>query len=99
MSPETRTELVRLSNKLSADLHNFVGEQNDELTRKRITDVLRRHLAFVEQIVPISFDLNLVGVDSVNRSGIYPWQHRTDEIIPNDYTRNLFKEIEGSMLP
>jgi hypothetical protein len=97
MLDTTRDEIVRLSELFEANLQNFVGEKNDELTHYQITELMKQYISDVAKHVPLRFEPDKIGILSINSSGVYPWEHRHDEIIPNDYTRIIFKEIVGNL--
>jgi hypothetical protein len=93
MLDTTRDEIVRLSEMFEANLQNFIGEPIDPLTLHQITDLMKQYIYDVAKHAPLVYELDEVGVVVINNSGLYPWQHRHPEIIPNAYTQRIFREI------
>lgn len=84
-----KEQLNELTDHVINNMNRFVGEKNDEITRSRVEEEMKRYLLAVREIAPIDFDLSKVG--------LCPITSTHDHLEFNAYTRSVLMDIGSNL--
>lgn len=100
MHKEDLQEIVDLSDMLTTDIESFIGEFNDELTRSRLTEIMRMYFVRVRAITRLPIDINKIGLCNISKIAPtigsdfgLPTDRYENEIRANAYTQSAFRDI------
>jgi hypothetical protein len=104
MRPETREHIAEAAYEFETSILSFIGEMITPCVLEEMRQITLTYLRRVQQVAPIDFDPALVGMIATFKptEEIPAWINREffkpNHIVPNAYTRGLFKDIETNLL-